>query len=326
MKQAFILSLSLWVLSLTLHAQNDIEGSKDHPLIPRYPGSFIIYYDKTEDASYNFTLGPLIKHSPDEDYKLTDTKIIKGDLTRIQYLVNEANIVKVVDFYERTLQANGFIISAVTRSSKPMGIAGRNWTLAAYQNLPAKEKSNIAGTKSGEDKRYYLAGSIERQKNKAYFTIIINEFEEGKIFIHTDIIGSEFYPVKKEILTAEEINQHMIEYGYAAITGITFKANTAEILDISKPAIDEVARYLKENDDVTLYIVGHTGMTGKFDFLMALSKSMADALVKILTDRYNISPNRLTAEGVGPLSPITTNQNVEGRNFNQRIELVLRIY
>ena len=65
-------------------------------------------------------------------------------------------------------------------------------------------------------------------------------------------------------------------------------------------------------------------MLGNLDFQIALSKSRADALIKTLANNYNINSERLIPQGVGPLSPITTNQNIDGREINQRIELVLK--
>ena len=37
-----------------------------------------------------------------------------------------------------------------------------------------------------------------------------------------------------------------------------------------------------------------------------------------------INANRLSAYGVGPLSPVSTNQTDEGRKLNRRVELVAR--
>jgi len=318
------LLLSLWLPLLTVYSQNDVEGSKDHPLIPRFPGSTIVYFNNIENGKYEFTLGPLVKQIPDEDYKLTDSRIIEGNITQIQYKINETDFMKVANYYEHSLKANGLEIAAIIKAEKPMEAAGRNWTLVVFKDLPQKEKSNIAGTKTGNDNRYYIAGHMHRLNRKAYFTMIINEFDKGEVYVQADIISSENYPIKREILSSELIEQNINEDGYALINGIYFEFNSAEIREESKPAFEEVAEYLKKNMGISLYVVGHTGMSGKFDYLMALSKNMAEAVIKILASRYNINPQRLIPQGIGPLSPITTNQNIDGRNFNQRIELVLK--
>jgi len=318
-------SLLIFCLStLPVLAQKDIEGSKDHPLIPRFPGSTIVYFNEVENETYEYTLGPLGRSSSEEDFKLTDTRNLQGDITRTQYKVNETDISKVVNYYEHSLKQNGFEIIAITKADKPMEVAGRNWTLAVFDNLAYKEKSNIAGTKTGKENRYYIAGHIHRLNKKAYFTMVINEFNEGEIYVHVDIIGSDTKTDKRVVLSADEIAQNINEDGYAIINGIYFDKDKADIKEDSEPALEEIAKYLKQNMGVSLYVVGHTGMLGNLDFQIALSKNRAAAVIKALSNRFNISSERLVPQGAGPLSPITTNQNIDGREINQRIELVLK--
>ncbi len=316
--------LIFFLLSLTAIAQKDIEGGKDHTLIPRFPGSTIVYFNETPNGTYEYVLGPLARSSSEEEVKLTDIRNLQGDITRIQYKVNETDISKVVNYYEHSLKQNGFEIIAITKADKPMEVAGRNWTLAAFNDLAYKEKSNIAGTKTGKQNRYYIAGHIHRLNKKAYFTMVINELNEGEIYVHVDIIGSDTKTDKRSILSAEEITQNINENGYSIIQGIYFDKDKADIKEGSEPALEEIAKYLKQNMGVSLYVVGHTGMLGNFDFQIALSKSRADVVIKALAKRYNISSERLISQGVGPLSPTTTNQNIDGREINQRIELVLK--
>ena len=55
---------------------------------------------------------------------------------------------------------------------------------------------------------------------------------------------------------------------------------------------------------------------------MKLSQSRAEAVVKILISKYGIDKIRLTAAGVGPLAPVTTNDTEEGKAKNRRVELI----
>ncbi len=67
-------------------------------------------------------------------------------------------------------------------------------------------------------------------------------------------------------------------------------------------------------------------MAGRLDFKISLSKNRAVAVIKVLTDRYSIASERLIPDGVGFLSPVASNQNLEGRKKNERIELVLKTF
>ena len=322
-----IKSLSiLFLVPLHIFAQIDVEGSKDHLLIQRFPGATIVYYDEIENGNYEFVLGPLVRSSSGEEFKLADTKNLQGRITTIQYKVNESDILKIVNYYEHSLKANGFEINAITKAEKTIGIAGRNWTLMVYENLPTKEKSNIAGTKTGNENRYYIACNFPKPDRNAYVAMIVNKFDENEIYIHVDIIVSELGVEKKQITSAKQIEQNIIKDGYAVINGIYFGNNNAEIQKESEPAIGEIAQFLKKNMGVSLYVVGHTGMMGSLDFQIVLSKNMADAVVEILTKSFLIASDRLIPQGVGPLSPVATTLNVEGREINRRIELVLISY
>jgi outer membrane protein OmpA-like peptidoglycan-associated protein len=319
----------IMLFSFSVFAQKDIDGSKDHPLIPRYPGSVIVFYNEVESGIYKFTLGPLVRASVDS-VSLSDTKNIDGKITRIQYLINdEDGFSKAVEYFETFLRTNEFEITAFAKSNTPMNVAGRNWTLAVYNDLSYKEKSNIAGNKGGTENRYYIAGHITKENQQVYLAMIINEFDKGEVYVQADIIGPDLnhdISTEQGITSAETITKNIAENGYSIINGIYFEQGKAKLKEASGSALGEIAKYMKDNLGVTLYVVGHTAMVSNLDFQIALSKSMADAVIEILTSRYFISSERLIPQGVGPLSPITSNQKPEGREKNQRIELVLKIF
>jgi len=317
--------LTIILSPLLTFAQNDIEGSKDHPLVLRFPGSVIVYYNKIENGTYKYTLGPLVKPSGEDSYSLSDSRNIEGSITRIQYLIKDENgVQKAVNYYKTALENAGFELTAFTKSDKPMDVAGRNWILAEYVGLDNKAKSNIAGTKTGTDNRYFIAGKATKKNQQVFLAMVINEFDKGEVYIQVDVIGPDIALDKQELVSAETIANEINNFGHCTIYGIYFDTDKAEIKEGSEPALEEIAKYLKNNMGVILYVVGHTGMMGNLDFQIALSKSRADAVIKALMNRYLIGSERLIAQGVGPFSPVTTNQNVHGRERNQRIELVLK--
>ena len=86
--------------------------------------------------------------------------------------------------------------------------------------------------------------------------------------------------------------------------------------------IKAIAEMLKANSPLSVYVVGHTDMTGELEYNIQLSLKRAEAVVKALVDEYGIEASRLKAKGVGPLCPVSTNQTGAGRKLNRRIELV----
>ena len=110
--------------------------------------------------------------------------------------------------------------------------------------------------------------------------------------------------------------------GHAAVYGIYFAHDCADISQASRPSLKAIADMLQTNTALKLYVVGHTDMTGQFDYNVALSLGRAKAVVRALVDEYGIAPLRLAGRGVGPLCPVASNKDESGRKVNRRVELV----
>jgi OOP family OmpA-OmpF porin len=110
--------------------------------------------------------------------------------------------------------------------------------------------------------------------------------------------------------------------GHAAVYGIYFDHDSADIKQESKPSLQAIADMLQTNSSLKLYVVGHTDMTGKFEYNVGLSLRRADAVVQALVNEYGIAAERLMEKGAGPLCPIGSNKNDNGRKLNRRVELV----
>lgn len=110
--------------------------------------------------------------------------------------------------------------------------------------------------------------------------------------------------------------------GHASVYGIYFDHDSANIKQESKPSLKAIADMLKANKSLKLYVVGHTDMTGGFDYNVGLSLKRANAVVKALVNEYGIAAGRLAGKGAGPLCPVGSNKNENGRKLNRRVELV----
>ena len=121
---------------------------------------------------------------------------------------------------------------------------------------------------------------------------------------------------------AEAMGNDIDATGHTAIYGIHFDTGKSEIKPESDAAIAEMARLLKGNAGLKLYVVGHTDNVGSLDANMKLSKDRADAVTKALSARHGVAAERLKAYGVGSLSPVASNQTEEGKARNRRVELV----
>ena len=71
--------------------------------------------------------------------------------------------------------------------------------------------------------------------------------------------------------------------GRVALYGIYFDTGKAEGKPESKPALDEIAKLLKQNPAMKLLVVGHTDNAGDYDYNLDLSRRRAQAVTQVLT-------------------------------------------
>jgi len=124
------------------------------------------------------------------------------------------------------------------------------------------------------------------------------------------------------VANAESLANTINETGKAAVYGIYFDTGKSDIKPESEPAINEIAKLLKNNSALKLYVVGHTDNVGTFDSNIKLSQSRAASVVNALVSKNGIAAARLTPFGAGPTAPVASNTTEEGRAKNRRVELV----
>ena len=104
------------------------------------------------------------------------------------------------------------------------------------------------------------------------------------------------------------------------LTGVTFKAGSAELEPNSLATLDAAIAGLKRNPKARIEIQGHTSSEGDEDFNQTLSEQRAYAVFLYMVDN-GIDRGRLSASGYGSSQPRASNSSEEGRKKNRRIEL-----
>lgn len=153
----------------------------------------------------------------------------------------------------------------------------------------------------------------------------------GKTWIQIEISGSGSIKetiVKETALSqdvvanAAELGNGLKSAGHTVVNGILFDTGKAEVKPESKPALDEVAKLLQQDSNLKLFVVGHTDNVGSLAANLDLSKRRAQAVVQALVSQYGVPAARLASFGVGPYSPVASNDTEDGRTANRRVELV----
>ena len=119
------------------------------------------------------------------------------------------------------------------------------------------------------------------------------------------------------------IEQQLAENRKAITWGINFEFNSDTIRPVSEPVLKEIAEAMADKPAWKLTITGHTDNIGGHKYNLDLSRRRAAAVKKALVERYRTDPNRLSTSGDGDSAPIDTNDTLEGRARNRRVELTL---
>ncbi|MGH9163033.1 MAG: OmpA family protein [Vicinamibacteraceae bacterium] len=123
------------------------------------------------------------------------------------------------------------------------------------------------------------------------------------------------------VADAASFEHALAEKGSVDIYSIHFSFNSATIRDESEPTLKEIADVLRRHPDWKLGITGHTDGIGTPQYNVDLSTRRAAAVRTALVTRYAINGNRLGTSGLGESQPKDTNDTLEGRARNRRVEL-----
>ena len=99
---------------------------------------------------------------------------------------------------------------------------------------------------------------------------------------------------------------------------VLFDFNSARIKDTY--VLDEAAKILLANPEITGELRGHTDSVGPEEYNMRLSQRRAEAVHEYFVNK-GVARERLRAVGYGESSPVASNDTPEGRHLNRRVEL-----
>ncbi len=114
----------------------------------------------------------------------------------------------------------------------------------------------------------------------------------------------------------DEATQKVIDF---AIEGLVFETGSANLATSSYNGLDNLSKYLVENDKMALLINGHTDNVGNSNGNQALSLKRAK-MVKLYLTEKGVDKTRITSIGYGQNKPIADNSSEEGRLANRRVE------
>ena len=86
--------------------------------------------------------------------------------------------------------------------------------------------------------------------------------------------------------------------------------------------LTQLATILQKYPDTDILIEGHTDNTGSDEYNLTLSRQRAQAVANYLAG-LQVDAIRFTIMGYGESQPVTSNDTVQGRQANRRVDLAI---
>ena len=182
-----------------------------------------------------------------------------------------------------------------------------------YEAAIKRAGGKILGT--GDERRM----AAEIRKEGTLTGVYVEAVNEGRNYSLTIV---ESQTMKQEVVAdAKAMRNDLAETGKTIIQGIYFDTGSSTIKSESEPALVEMVKLFNGSPELKVYVVGHTDNVGSLESNLKLSSDRAASVVKALTAR-GIAALRLKSAGVGPYSPVTSNDTDGGKAKNRRVEFV----
>ncbi len=228
--------------SMSFAAESDISGSKDHPLLSRYPNSRITEYEKNYNE-FEFLIGQ-------EEFGKEQRQPLEGDVTKIRYYHNskedQPSPLQVLRNYENAIKEIG---GETVFLSKPSDTYSGEGTLKVIV----------------KDKEFWVAvkPDIYCAPTQCYLLTILEK------------------KAMTQVVSASTLLNDLNAKGFITLY-LNFDTNKWDIKPESQPTLKEVAKMLSESPDLKVGIEGHTDNVGTPEANKTLSENRANSVMAAL--------------------------------------------
>ena len=209
-------------------------------------------------------------------------------------------------------------------------VEGRYWVVRYYPQATAVSKpSELQILRNFENAVKKLGGTVVYSEKSRETFKIVKDGKEFWVEVWAEFTGKYGLTIVERkamdqdiVANAAVFSNDIRNTGHAAVYGILFETGKSALKPESDLAITEVAKLLKGDAGLKVYVVGHTDNAGVLESNMKLSQDRAAAVVQALVAKHGIAAARLKPFGAGPYAPVASNDSEEGKAKNRRGELV----
>lgn len=313
-------------------AAQDAPDSQDHPLISRFPNTEITEYSESNFERFKIAIGPITQEIRDEQGRtaLPPAMQLEGRVTSITYRANDTKDAPFAIFrnYERALSEAGF--ETIYQCESDAGCGERFARQLYYYGDPKRQGRHrglsALNIRAPRDTYFYWSGDSTIDQTRYVVSLLVVQNTNGSrpSMIVLDVNEVDVLDDDRISVSPEELSSQLETEGRVVLDGVYFAFDNADLDPRSEAAIATIASLMATNSEDAFYVVGHTDSTGSIEYNQELSLARARSVVSELTQQHGVDPVKVIPFGVGPVSPISTNQTDAGRALNRRVELVLR--
>jgi OmpA-OmpF porin, OOP family len=213
---------------------------------------------------------------------------------------------------------------------KTTRVEGKLWKVSYYQQATMTSKLSVLQImRNFENAAKSLGGTVIYSDNVREILKLAKDGKEIWVEVTAEFTSKHGLTiVEKEAMNqdiaanADFFSSNLKTTGHVTVEGIYFDTGKSELKPESTQAIAEIAKLLKSDATLKVYVVGHTDNMGGLENNMRLSQDRAQAVVQALVRNQGFDAARLKSFGNGPYAPVASNDSEEGRAKNRRVELV----
>jgi OmpA-OmpF porin, OOP family len=307
-------------------APTDLPGARDHPAVSRFKGSVLENAASENFAALRVPLGP----GKYRDSKLVfdNALTLEGRISAYYYVQPAAaSPLEVLRNYETALTHAGFktLYACELKACADALIPEAYRSELLYPRKWRGGRLNPGGGSSPRELRYW-SGKATLNGADLYVIVWVAEPDSTWKAATASVVVVEPAPMETGKVTAslEAMKSGLQADGKIALYGLYFDTGKSEVKPESTPQLEEMAKLLKADPGLRVFIVGHTDNQGTLEGNVQLSVKRAEAVVAALVQRHGIDAKRLAARGVANYAPLTSNAAEAGRAKNRRVELVVQ--
>lgn len=242
MRSVIFVFIFLLHLATTVAIAEDISGSKDHPLLTRYPDARISEYSKNYNA-VTFTLSSDSGGAPEQ-------KSLEGDMTSLRYyykdLEHQPSPLQLIRNYQNAIKAIGGSV--------------------LFERLPSDGdggETTLKVSSGGKEIWVKVVPEIYSAPTQSYKLEIVE------------------IAAMQQVVSANQLLDELNSKGFATLY-INFDTGKWDLKTESRDTTKEIAAMLKLAPDLKISVEGHTDNVGSPDANKELSENRAKSVVSAI--------------------------------------------